>query len=100
MSDYISRQDAVCAIEEYEDRLQMVNWEENPNVPYKVHALNWAVNTIREMPSVEPERKKGKWIMNDNSTYSCSVCHSWIPEEQHYYARYCLYFGGGIGRRR
>ena len=37
--------------------------------------------------------KKGKWIKNDNGTYTCSVCHSWIPEEQYYYARYCLYCG-------
>ena len=37
--------------------------------------------------------KKGQWIRNDNGTYSCSVCQSWIPEEQHCYARYCLYCG-------
>lgn len=37
--------------------------------------------------------KKGEWIRNDNGTYSCSLCHSWIPEEQHHYARFCLYCG-------
>ena len=39
------------------------------------------------------EQRKGEWIRNDNGTYSCSVCQSWIPEEQHNYARYCLYCG-------
>lgn len=40
------------------------------------------------------EQKHGHWIWNDNCcNYSCSVCQSWIPEEQHYYARYCLYCG-------
>ena len=39
------------------------------------------------------EPKTGKWIRNDNGTYSCCVCQSWIPEEQHGYARYCLYCG-------
>lgn len=45
-------------------------------------------------PSAQPERKKkGKWIKNDNGTYSCDQCHSWIPNEQHYYARYCIFCG-------
>lgn len=35
----------------------------------------------------------GHWHQNDNGTYSCSRCNSWIPNEQHYYARYCLYCG-------
>lgn len=39
------------------------------------------------------ENVKGEWNKNDNGTYSCSVCQSWIPEEQHCYARYCLYCG-------
>lgn len=53
--DCVSRQAAIDAIEEYADRLQMVNWKENPGVPYKVYALNWCINTIRELPSVQPE---------------------------------------------
>ena len=46
---------------------------------------------LDHLPSVQPERKRGQWIRNDNGTYSCSICQSWIPEEQHHYARYCLY---------
>jgi len=44
----------------------------------------------------QPKRKKGKWIQNDNGTYSCSLCHSWIPEEQYYYAQFCLYCGADM----
>ena len=44
----------------------------------------------------QPERKKGKWIKNDNGTYSCDQCRSWIPKEQHYYAQYCLYCGADM----
>ena len=50
---------------------------------------------IAEQPVIE-ERKHGKWVRNDNGTYSCSVCQSWVPEEQHYYARYCLYCGADM----
>ena len=40
--------------------------------------------------------KKGKWIKNNNGTYTCSLCQSWIPEEQYHYARYCLYCGADM----
>ena len=55
MNDLISRQAAIDAIEEYADRLQMVDWKENPGVPYKAYALNWCINTIRDLPSAQPE---------------------------------------------
>lgn len=45
-----------------------------------------------EHVDAEPIRH-GHWIRNDNGTYSCSECHSWVPNEQHYYARYCLFCG-------
>ena len=46
---------------------------------------------VDNAPTVEP--KHGRWIRKDNGTYSCSECKSWIPNEQYYYARYCLYCG-------
>lgn len=75
MSDLISRQAAIEAIEEYIDRLQLVDWKENPGVPYKAHALNWAINTIRDLPSAEPERKNGKYLKTgDPKWIECSEC--------------------------
>lgn len=53
------------------------------------------VDAVNEQPTIE-ERKTGEWIKNDNGTYSCSICKSWIPEEQHFYARYCLYCGADM----
>lgn len=55
MDDLISRQAAIAAIEEYGDRLQMINWKENPAVPYKAYTLNWCINTIRDLPSAQLE---------------------------------------------
>ena len=69
----ISRQAAIDAIEEYADRLQMVDWKENPGVPYKAYALNWCINTIRDLPSAQPERKKGTWI-NEGRIIRCNKC--------------------------
>ena len=34
---------------------------------------------------------RSHWKKNDNGTYSCERCHSWIPEEQRHYANWCLY---------
>lgn len=56
---------------------------------------------MKKLDSVEeqlPARLKGKWIRNDNGTYSCSLCHSWLPEEQYHYARFCLYCGAEMRR--
>lgn len=60
------------------------------------------IQTMQELESAQVEkafelgkadRPTGHWIENDNGTFSCSNCQSWIPEEQHHYARHCLYCG-------
>lgn len=49
---------------------------------------------IAKMPTVDAEPiRHGRWIRQDNGTWVCSECQSWIPDEQHYYARYCLHCG-------
>lgn len=48
-----------------------------------------------DFPTIE-ERKKGKWERNDNGTWSCNQCQTWIPDEQHYYANWCLYCGADM----
>ena len=93
MSDLISKQAAICAIEEYVDRLQMVNWKENPGVPYKAHALNWAINTLRELPSTEP-KQHGRWkpVTNGRGGFECSVCTNYAPSYQdgvEWLSRFC-----------
>ena len=92
MSDLISRQAAIEAIEEYSDRLQMVNLKENPGVPYKVHALNWCINTIRELPTIE--HKKGKWIKMsdaDGVYWCCSECGEELPRVNKFDPRFDLF---------
>lgn len=39
------------------------------------HGILYPIRTVEELPSAEPERKKGKWIEN---TF-CSEC-GWIHE--------------------
>lgn len=89
VGDIISRQAAIDAIH----NLYAIHGSEGSWIDQK-DAFN-AVNNLPHAQS-EPEPKKGKWIKNDNGTYSCSLCHSWIPEEQYYYAQFCLYCGADM----
>ena len=56
---------------------------------------------LESQPTVDAEPvRHGHWVRNDNGTYSCSECQSWIPNEQHYYARYCLFCGAKMDGER
>lgn len=48
---------------------------------------------VIDAPSAQ---QKGRWIKNDNGTWYCSMCKSWIPNEQHEYARFCLHCGADM----
>ena len=82
--DLISRQAAIDACH---------NWNDGKDA----YAYGYIVEErLQNLPPAQPERKNGKWVRNDNGTYSCDKCRSWIPEEQHHYARYCLHCGADM----
>ena len=65
MSDLISRQAAFIALNKR---------AENVSLKTRIGLLD-AVRVIDELPSVEPERKPGKWIWNKRTgDYECSEC--------------------------
>lgn len=51
------------------------------------------INTVNSLPSVTPERPKGKWIevlTKEGSYYECSECGqrlNWVDENDHYCCR-------------
>ena len=57
-NDLISRQDAIDALEEQLDYLQMLNKNENPTAEGKWYGVNWARNTIADLPYKQNERPK------------------------------------------
>ncbi len=62
MDDLISRQQATDALEEQLDYLQMLNKEDNPTAESNWYGVNWARNTIADLPSVQqwiPVKKNG-----------------------------------------
>lgn len=51
------------------------------------------IEYIDELPSIQPERKKGEWIKHENADivdgyyvpkYECSCCHTWKDDNSNY----------------
>lgn len=47
--------------------------EMNGNLEHMVRASAMVIEMIQDAPTIEPERKKGKWITN-STIINCSVC--------------------------
>ena len=109
MDDSIKRQDAIDALwkalYDYEDKTEKQFLEsEELNTDdwfrHRIFVQNMSDidrQTILNLPSAQ---KKGHWVQNDNGTWSCSNCQSWILNEQHYYARFCLHCGADMREER
>lgn len=76
MDDLISRQAAIDTAKRLHD-VALANWKET-----KISA-NTMIDALKDLPSVQPERKKGKWIeatadgiitFDKNAYAECSVC--------------------------
>ena len=71
MSDLIDRQAAIDAVHKEFDEVCV--WDESGQT-----TANEVENILYEVPSVEPERKKGKWIVHDyalgKERYECVEC--------------------------
>ena len=59
--DLISRQDVIDVLEEQLDYLRTLNKNENPTAEGKWYGVNWARNTIADLPYKQNERPKGEW---------------------------------------
>lgn len=59
MDDLISRQAAIEAI-------KRAIWDK--------HTAKDAIDAVCNIPSAQPERKKGKWISDEDGNIYCSVC--------------------------
>lgn len=74
MNDLIDRQEAIEALKK-----QMSDWNDLYNIP-----VRRSIAILEQLPSAQPERKTGKWILSDaqnpedvrngNYAYTCSSC--------------------------
>ena len=88
--DLISRQDAIDALEEQLDYLWMLNKNENPTAEGKWYGVNWARNTIADLPSAQ---KKGEWDYIQAGMCICPFCGA-MPHKL--YKTYCAKCGAEL----
>ena len=75
-----------------EDKDRRFHWHCS-ECDYVIGVMKMDANYCPNCGAKMGEQEHGRWINNGNNTWSCSLCHSWLPDEQHYYARYCLFCG-------
>ncbi len=77
MSDFISRKALCDDLREYKVHPVPISSDESEVKGYN-DGIDLAISVIAEFPSAEPERKKGKWIEQDDGWdgvyYECSCC--------------------------
>ena len=83
-NDLISRQDAIDALEEQLDYLQMLNKNENPTAEGKWYGVNWARNTISDLPYKQNERPQGEWITVSHNCWKCPYCQELTNEGKNF----------------
>lgn len=93
MSDLIDRQAAIDAIHKEFDEVCV--WDESGQT-----TANEVENILYEVPSAEPERKKGYWVpvTNGRGGFKCDQCHNYAPSYQNG-DEYLSYFCPNCGAR-
>lgn len=82
MKDLINRQDAIDTLEEHLDYLQKLNKDENPKAESEWYGVNWARNTIADLPSAQPEVLTcGNGELDAQSEQRWIPCSERLPEE-------------------
>ena len=83
MYDYISRQAAIDTLNVDAELLRRVLDEtdivgtERAKYEWGLGLIESYISDIKELPSAQPERKKGKWIdYSDEGYVECPFCHS------------------------
>ena len=95
MAEYIEKQAAIKAVC---DACGVIPDGEKDTCPYKYKGAGCReYDKIIDIPPADVRPVvRSQWKKNDNGTYSCERCHSWIPEEQWHYANWCLYCGADM----
>lgn len=73
------------------DALEKEGWSLHRTIRVDKNTEEYQTKPLRQVPTIEPERKKGTWIEYDNSHCECPFCHeewSYFDNEVEYF-NYC-----------
>jgi len=90
MDDLISRQMAIDALREYKTEPNISD-DESEIKGYN-DGIDLTISVLSTLPSVQPERKKGKWIYNP-PMYDCDQCGAEIYDP----SPFCPMCGADMG---
>ena len=117
MSDLISRQSAIDALTEHKEMINAVldsltlDYNTRRNQEQRRGQINEDIETIKALPSAQPERKKGKWtekhhaysdeesVIEEWQSCRCSECGRYDTRPYMYYfsePNYCSYCGADM----
>ena len=74
--------------------------QEQPTIEPENEELDFVQPHKKLSVSLQPERKKGKWILTDFSdedTYMCSVCQARIDPIDKFKSYFCYHCGADMG---
>ena len=54
-------------------RLAYDDWNQGASTTW-ANAYSEAVDMVRELPSAQPERKKGRWLVDEDGNMECPFC--------------------------
>ena len=57
--------------------------------PTDAHYPSWYAERLKQLPSAQQERKKGKWIYNSPVTMKCNQCGLVIKDWDWHRFKYC-----------
>ena len=55
---------------------KFIGAEDDPEIKMEIKAYTDILNGVKEQPTIEPERKRGKWLWKMRDVYRCSVCET------------------------
>lgn len=74
------------AIRNMKGMAKSIGAEDDPEIQMEIKAYTDIANGVRGMPTIEPERKKGKWIVwngmdipENHGKHKCSECGEFAP---------------------
>lgn len=92
--DLISRKAAIDALTDNKEMINAVldsltlDYNTRRNQEQRRGQINDDIETIKELPSAQPERKKGRWIVIVKgcklTSYKCSECGRYIADDTGY----------------
>lgn len=64
------------AIETMRKIAKILDEEDDPEIRMEIKSYTDILNGVKQQPTIEPDRKKGKWVESDTDGFVCSVCRN------------------------